>query len=261
MRAFILPALLAALTACGNSSTDPAPTRYNFGIVDGANQSSTAGTPQLSAPITAQLTRDPQGKFATRVFDLLLPMKAFAQGLTLSGEPIEGQLVCGEEANTGEPRVEPLCAFTLADGKAPNKVQPGTKSGQYWMVFTAQEVGQAPVKDSTTVTVLPGPAASWRFRNSGFHGYSVFPADYVKDQYGNSVPYRMLTTGLRAHVRSDVMGSEGARTLVPDIDSYSVYEDGQGQIVTVEVASGVIATGEITQTSVALNGVTVWFGN
>jgi len=244
------------LLACG-SATDTGPTRYNFAIVDGLNQSSPAGTPTLAKPITSQLTRDPQGKFATRVFDFFAPAIAYAQTLVLPGEPVAGQLVCGEETGDGEPKIVPLCAFTLVDGKAANSVQVGTKAGVYTMRFTAQITTEMPVKDSTTVTVLPGPAASHRF-NGSLICWTVFPADYVKDQYGNLVPYRMLTTGPAAHVVSDVMGSEGARTFVVDAE-WNLPDNGPGQAVTVEVATGVIATGEITTTSISINCVWLQF--
>lgn len=258
---------MVAVLGCG-SATDAGPTRYNFAVVAGANQSSTAGTPRLVSPITSQLTRDPQGTFASRaldrVGDFMLPALAYAQGINLAGDPVAGAIVCGRVAPIGEPQVVPLCAFTLSDGKAANTVEPGTKAGTFDVVFTAQDVGQQPIKDSTMVTVLPGPMASHRFTyGSGFICYTIFPADYVKDQYGNSVPYRMLTTGPAAHVVSDVMGSEGARTFVADADSNvpAGSPPGQGQPVTVEVSSGVIATatGEITQTSTNLKCVTIWF--
>ncbi|HWL41018.1 MAG TPA: hypothetical protein VNO75_12355 [Gemmatimonadaceae bacterium] len=166
----------------------------------------------MSRPITVQLTRDPNGKFATRVLDFLLPVRAFAQGLTLSGEPVEGQLICGEEANAGEPRVVPLCAFTLEDGKAPNVVEKGTKAGQYWMVFTAQEVGQVPVKDSTTVTVLPGAvSASFTHTCSDFAASGgVVPAEFVLDIHGNPIPYRIVSDSLIT-IPGTVAGAPDAR--------------------------------------------------
>lgn len=144
---------LILLAACGSSATDTGPTRYNFGIVDGANQVSTAGDAALAKRVTSQLTRDPNGTFATRVFDFLAPTIAYAQGLVLSGTPVAGAIVCGREAKLGEPQIVPLCAFTLSDGKAANAVQPGTKAGKFNILFTAQVPATEPVKDSTTVTV------------------------------------------------------------------------------------------------------------
>jgi hypothetical protein len=184
---FTLLLLALTLTACGGA-TDTAATRYNFAVVAGMNQTSAAGDVQLAQKITAQLTRDPQGKFATRVFDFFAPKLAYAQGINLSGEPVANAIVCGREALVGEPQVQPLCAFTLADGKAANTVVPGTKAGTYNVVFTAQVPSTEPVKDSTTVIVAAGPASP-TFHTSGPLGVSpyVLPASTVQDQYGNSV--------------------------------------------------------------------------
>lgn len=263
MRTPLLLVSLVALSACGGGdSLAPLPTRYNFGVVDGANQVSTAGVPVLGQPITSQLTRHAEGTFA-RLQRLLLPPFAYAQGLTMPGTPVAGALVCAREAGPGEPQAFPLCAFTLADGKAPIEIKGGTKAGVHQIVFSAQVPSQQPVRDSTTVTVLAGPMASHRFIDTGFICWTVFPADGVKDQYGNAVPYRMRTTGPAAHFLSDVLGSEGARTIVADTEMYvpAGSAPGLGQPVTVEVATGVIATGEITQSSPSINCVRMWFGH
>ena len=191
---FVLPALagliLLASLACG-SSTDTAATRYNFAVIDGANQASTAGAATLARPITSQLTRDPQGKFAAGVLNFLLPAAAYAQGLTLSGTPVANAIVCGRVAPVGEPQVVPLCAFTLADGKAANVVQGGTKAGTYNVLFTAQVPSQEPVVDSTTVIVEAGAV------DPGFHvtgnpivfSPATIPETAVHDSYGNAVPF------------------------------------------------------------------------
>jgi hypothetical protein len=157
MRASILCAAALVLSACG-SSTDTLPTRYNFAVIDGRNQASVAGSAQLAKPITSQLARDPNGQFASGLFNWLAPAVAYAQTLTVAGTPVANAIVCGRETLAGEPKVVPLCAFTLADGKAANSVESGTKAGTYNIVFTAQVPTQAPVKDSTTVTVAAGPA-------------------------------------------------------------------------------------------------------
>jgi hypothetical protein len=247
MRALLSLSLLS-LAACG-SSTDTGPTRYNFAIVDGSNQRAMASSfSPLGKPVTTQLTRDAQGKFASRIFDFFSPSIAYAQGLALAGEPIPNTLVCGRVAPAGEPQVVPLCAFTLADGTAPNKVEVGTLAGTYTILFTAQVPSKEPVVDSTTVIVDPGPAASHVFnKGNGFQCWTIFPANNVLDQYGNSVPYRFVTKGPLAHPASDVLGSEGARTLVPDRLSAQpnppAYES---QAVDVEVSTGVIASGSLT---------------
>src|SRR3954469_10676150 len=136
MRAALSIAIIA-LAACG-SATDTVPARYNFAVVDGRNQQSVAGATSLAKPITTQLTRDPQGEFASRVLDLFKPAIAYAQTISLAGDPVPDAIVCGRESGQGEPKVVPLCAFTLADGKAANSVQGGTKAGTYTILFTAQ---------------------------------------------------------------------------------------------------------------------------
>lgn len=244
---------LVLLAACGGS-TDTVATRYNFAVIAGANQSSVAGEAHLVAPITSQLTRDPQGQFATRVFNFIAPAVAYAQGTSLPGEPVQGAIVCGRVAAFGEPQVVPLCAFTLADGKAANTVQGGTKAGTYNILFTAQVPSQAPVEDSTTVTVNPGPFASTVFiHGNGFNCWTLFPAIDVQDQYGNAVPYRFVTKGPFAHVASDVVGTEGARTLVTDGQT-NVASDFQS--VDVEADGKVIATGTLTVPN--LQAACVW---
>jgi len=205
----------ALVAAACSSSTDTSPTRWNFGIVNGANQLSTAGSGSLAQPITSQLTRDPQGKFASnRVLDFLLPTVAYAQGLTLSGTPVAGAIVCGREAKPGEPQVVPLCVFTLADGTAPSTIISGTKAGTYNVLFTAQVASQLPVKDSTTVTVAAGPVDPQLHVSSQDFGRSVdtIPANAVLDIFGNSVPFAIKSDSLIT-VAGKVAGTIDARRI------------------------------------------------
>jgi hypothetical protein len=229
MRALAALVLALILGACGGS-TETQATRYNFGIVDGSNQKSTAGTATLAKPITSQLTRDPQGKFATRVFDFFAPAIAYAQSLTLPGDPIADAIVCGRESAPGEPKVVPLCAFTLADGKAANTVEPGTKAGSYNIVFTAQVASELPVKDSTTVTVEPGPAVNPTNQPAGGgwdqprlvrvgESITIVPVIDARDQYGNAIPdyAKTAATGLAAR-----NGSEPGE-VTPDVTGTLTY--------------------------------------
>lgn len=257
--------LLLAVVACGGS-TDVRPTRYNFAVIDGANQVSKAGDATLAKSITVQLTRDPQGRFATRVLDFFAPAVAYAQQLSLAGNPVAGEIVCGRESGPGEPKVVPLCAYTLADGKAANTVQGGTKAGTYNILFTAQVPSQAPVVDSTTVTVEAGAYASTLFvHGNGFGCWTYFPdfdprfggAPFVGDRYNNAVPYRFVTKGPFAHVMSDIVGSVGARTFVADSLTESARQESQP--VSVEDTTGVIATGTLTVPSLSPGCVTLSF--
>lgn len=235
MRVALICLAVVALAACGGA-TDTKPVRYNFAVVDGANQKSTAGSPVLEKKITAQLTRDPQGEFATRVFDFLAPKLAYAQAINLPGEPVEGAIVCGREALPGEPQVQPLCAFTLADGKAANTVVPGTKAGTFNVVFTAQVTSQEPVKDSTTVIVEAGPA------NPNYHSstspYLQSPAvvdpTAVQDQYGNAVAFSVVSDG-RIGVVGATAGTAEARTVTFDA---SLYDNAQNHIVELRDTKG-----------------------
>jgi hypothetical protein len=204
--------LLAAIACGGATGTAPAPTRYNFAVIDGKNQSSRAGDATLAKPITAELTRDPQGRFATRVFDLLAPTVAYAQGLSLAGDPVANAIVCGRVAPVGEPQVVPLCAYTLADGKAANVVQGGTKAGTYTVLFTAQVPTQEPVVDSTTVTVEAGPAAPDLHVSGPILTLptDTIPANAVRDIYGNPVPFRIQGDSLIT-VAGNVVGTVDAR--------------------------------------------------
>lgn len=212
-----------ALTACGETTTAPRALRYNFGVVDGANQVSTAGVPTLGQPITSQLTRHEQGKFA-RLQRIILPPFAYAQGLVMPGIPVAGAIVCAREADPGEPKAFPLCAFTDVNGKAPITIQGGTKAGAFRVLFTAQVQSQQPVRDSTTVTVEAGPITFNFFTLCGSLTGGPVPTwtvdnipngqPLVRDQFGNRVPYKLVVTGDVATVQGDTLGTLAARTLV-----------------------------------------------
>lgn len=207
----LLPPLVGAL-ACGGSVAAPESTRWNFAVIDGRNQKSVAGDASLAKAVTSQLTRDPNGKFATRVLDLLRPAVAYAQGLALAGEPVANAIVCGRESAPGEPKVVPLCAFTLADGKAANTVEAGTKAGTFNILFTAQVPSEEPVVDSTTVVVEPGPADPSIHISSNDLASTVdtVPASAVVDAFGNPVPFAIQSDSL-VTVAGTVAGTVDAR--------------------------------------------------
>jgi hypothetical protein len=259
MRSLLLLSAISLTLACGGA-TDTRATRYNFALIDGVNQSSVAGAAALPKPVTSQLTRDPNGKFADRILDFVGPAAAYAQQIALAGTPVANAIVCGRESLPGEPKVVPLCAFTLADGKAVNTVESGTKAGTYNVVFTAQVPSQQPVTDSTKVVVEAGPMDSHVFiHGNGFTCWTVFPeysalvgGAFVRDKYGNAVPFRFVTKGPYAHVLSDVIGSEGARTFVVDTPTDRAQQ--QSQPVTVELAGGQeIATGNLTSSAACVS--------
>lgn len=224
MRRLSILFVALVLAACG-SSTDTAPARWNFAVVDGANQASVAGTAQLPKAITSQLAQDPNGKFASnRVLDFLLPTVAYAQTLTVAGTPVANAIVCGRVAPIGEPQVVPLCAFTLADGKAANSVQPGTKAGTYNVLFTAQVASQLPVQDSTTVTVAAGPAdPNLHIGGSDMPATTdTIPANAVRDIFGNSVPFAIQSDSLIT-VAGKVAGTVDARRFTYKAPSATVH--------------------------------------
>lgn len=199
--AFLVVAALS-LAACGGSgTTDTGPARYNFAVVDGSNQVSTAGDVTLSKPITSELTRDPNGTFAKGggVFDFLLPAKAFAQGLTLKGTPVANTIVCGRITASGEPQIVPICAYTDTAGKVPSTIMGGTKAGKFNLLYTAQVPAGSVVADSTSVTVNAGAVTVNQFSSHG-GVILVGPASspdivyhLISDKYGNAVPYKILT--------------------------------------------------------------------
>ena len=154
------------------------------------------------------------GSGSSRSLDFLLPSVAYAQGITLSGTPVANAIVCGREAKPGEPKVVPLCAFTLADGKAANSIQGGTKSGTYHILFTAQVPSQLPVMDSATVTVSPGSVDPQLHVSSQDFGRSVdtIPANAVVDIFGNSVPFAIQSDSLIT-VAGKVAGTVDARRI------------------------------------------------
>jgi hypothetical protein len=223
MRVFSLATLLI-LAACGGSATDTGPVRYNFAVIDGGNQASTAGTAQLPKPVTSQLAEDPNGKFASGIFKWLAPAIAYAQTITVAGTPVANAIVCGRVAPIGEPQVVPLCAFTLADGKAANSVQPGTKAGTYNVLFTAQVASQLPVQDSTTVTVAPG-AVDPQLHIGGSDmpaTTDTVPANAVRDVFGNSVPFAIQSDSLIT-VAGKVAGTVDARRFSYKAPSATVH--------------------------------------
>lgn len=269
MRALFVLSLLSLAACGGTGSTATVPTRYNFGIVDGANQRSVAGTAALAKPVTAMLTRDPQGHYASRVFDWFAPAIAYAQSLTVPGDPVPNKLVCGEETGVGEPKIVPLCAFTLADGKAANSVQGGTKAGTYTMRFTAQVTTQMPVKDSTTVTVEAGALAKNNLTGLTQFGLSPLAFDngtsaYLQDAFGNRIAYRLEVTG-PAHVAGDIFGDLSARTVVADpaglcTDNCSgTFRPEEWGKVSVVTKDGPIATADL-HVSYANPGWTIQLG-
>jgi hypothetical protein len=113
----------------------------------------------------------------------------------------------------GEPKVVPLCAFTLADGKAANSVQVGTKAGTYNILFTAQVPSQEPVMDSTQVIVDPGAPDPQMHNGGGLimaPPIDTLPANAVTDIYGNSIPYAIQSDSLIT-VAGKVAGTVDAR--------------------------------------------------
>jgi hypothetical protein len=245
-------ALLVFCVACG-SATDTPPVRYNFGIVDGRDQRSTAGAAQLAKSVTTQLTRDPQGEFASRVLDFFKPVVAYAQSLSLAGDPVANAIVCGRESAPGEPKVVPLCAYTLADGKAANIVEGGTKAGTYTILFTAQVPSQAPVVDSTTVTVDPGAAdtviaavAGWLFVGEGKGIQLSQLVIHAADRYGNLVTSSPTVTDVgKWSVANGVISSSSEQsapiTLAVDTKPATV-----SLVSVVDLRPGLAATGKCT---------------
>lgn len=223
---FLAAALLGA-TACGGS-TDVGATRYNFKVIRGLNQTAAAGSSKVGNPIVSKLTTAPDGQFASRSrWNFLRPRVAFAQEISVKGNPVVGGVVCAPIPKAGEPTPFSICTNTLADGTAPFAYTPGTKAGVYNIKFVAQTETSSLVTDSTTLIVEAGPAdPNYRgsLGNPYLHSPAVIDSTAVQDQYGNAVAYRIVSDG-RVTVIGTTLGQVDARTIVFDASLYDNVQD------------------------------------
>jgi hypothetical protein len=256
MRKLSLFVLTLAIAAC-SSSTATQPTRYNFAVVAGQNQQSTASDAAPEQSVKSMLTSDPNGTFASRVLDrvgdFLAPAVAYAQGLTLTGTPVANTLVCGREAKPGEPTVVPLCVYTLPDGTAPSAIKAGTKAGTYTMPYSAQVPGQSPLPDSTPFTVLPGAPVQIGVGNFGGDSilvgatYDLHKAiTVVVDKYSNAI-YTMGDTTSNYSPSYAVRGAVSDVPAAPDAAGWIVTPGlkAPGKVFVFLFAGGTIVAGPL----------------
>lgn len=205
-------AALCGLMACSGSGTQPVQ-RYNFGIVQGRTQSQVAGSATLTSPVVARLARDPNGKYAFRWIDPLLPAKAYAQDVQVNGTAVPGQVVCATVGPT-DPQPFSVCTNTDSAGKAWFSFHGGTTAGLHELPIHAQVGQQSIVTDTARVTVVAGPVSATFCTNTSTLKPSpdTIPVSAAPDAYGNGTPYRIVGDTI-VHVRGDTVGTIAARTL------------------------------------------------
>lgn len=156
-----------ALIACGGSADNTSPIGngpLKLGIVSGQNQTVTAGSAQLGAPVVGKLVRQPNGTVAFiqtsagRALDLIVP-RAFAQGGTVvTGSPVPGAVVCAVSVDTAHSLVPfTPCTNTDSAGQATFYFTPGHGAGVAKAEIRGTLNNSPAVFDTAKATVLPGP--------------------------------------------------------------------------------------------------------
>lgn len=230
-------ALLAATTmGCGDKTIAPAQGgALDSKIIQGEAQKTTAGKPVPVAAIDQVFRPKIVSAAAARGGlwqRILLPAVAYAQGVVdVLVQP--NSPVCQKQP-TGMLIAEVPCVTSDAQGHALFSFATVTKAGTHIAVFQATYGTESTAPDTVTVEVLPDSVLSTYktgvqpFACSG----TAFLADGVRDQYGNGVPYHIVSDG-RVAVQDTVNGSIGARTLSFTIDL--VERDGAGHILSREL--------------------------
>lgn len=189
---------LALVAACDSGGTNPEDGPVKVGIVSGNNQVVVAAPAKaLPAPIVAQLVRLPNGTYALlqNAADFVLPTKAYAQGIVLTGSPIPGGVVCGLPADSLRP-LKPMiaCVNTGADGKVSYPFSHGTVAGESKGIVQASINGVVVTLDTARATVVHGPVAAMGgfLRDTAVTpgqviDFTTFPVSVI-DYYGNRIP-------------------------------------------------------------------------
>lgn len=160
----VLTVLLLAMACGGSGSTEPpAVQRLAHGIVAGNNQSTVAGTAQLSGAVVEQMVQNASGTLSLRripdtwqdrAVDWLVP-RAFAQGTVVNGSPVVGAVVCAVNVDTTYKLTAFVpCTNTDADGKAVFFFTPGTKAGVAKAEIRGTYQSQPAVFDTARATVI-----------------------------------------------------------------------------------------------------------
>ena len=237
----VLSILTLALAVACNDSTTPA--RYGAlkqRVVHGRVQSVVAGTkaapqPAIDEVYREQLASVPDSSAAARAFAwLFVPRIAYAQtSVNIQLQP--NVTVCVENPTPIDPLHD--CVMTDSIGQSrfdfPNLP---TTAGAYVVKFGATKGVEVATFDSVTITVSPAsPDPNYSVGSLPLQSSpAVFPANGVRDIYGNAIPYRIVGDA-RLTVSDTTLGSVGARTVtwsnVTSGQFYTLELRGQGDVL------------------------------
>lgn len=230
-------ALTAALFALSLACDDPTGVLgpLDWGIIDGREQTATAGDTELPEPAVAQVWRDQNGQ----AFIGAAPL--YAQTEVIG---VVGAVVCvGEEAIEGEP-ITPhaRCTATDVDGLATFHMTPPTTAGRHRTPIVAEVDGVALTPDTVTADVRAGAPDSGLLWNlcAGF-AVSTDTLDLTPhpdrdpamlDAFGNEIQWALVPfeSSSLYTVRADSQAIIAAPD-VSGIDSVQVF--GGGELVRV----------------------------
>jgi hypothetical protein len=239
----MLALVTSAATACGGGSTAvQADGPLKAGVISGNNQVIRAAPRvPLTAQVGVQVVRLPNGQTAVRGFfvkagDLILPPMAYAQTGTVS---VPGAVTC--QAAGVDPKhtlvAEIGCTTANASGVAYFNFladsTAGTSSAR--IGYTDPITHLTVYTDSVKATVMAGPASpTFIAAITPILGFPyVLPPTEVVDNYGNVVPYRVVSDG-RLVMQDTTTGTAGARTIVsgPDAQAdFNVELRGAGNVL------------------------------
>lgn len=232
------------LAACESGSEPSGVAVINHGIVAGNHQVQRAGETSYQAAVVEKIAREfktARARPAVRVpwLQALLPRLAHAQGVpvTVNGSPVVGAVVCTDPDAALKPFVG--CTNTGADGQALFFFKPPNIVGCYEAEIRGTVDNLPTVFDTARACVTPGPAST-AFVADGdarnFGPVAVFNLAGVPDDFGNGIPYRIVSDG-RLQVLGTDVGSEAARSvnvdpaLKDDTNRWLEVRDGAGTLV------------------------------
>ena len=232
MRYLLVVTILGAV-ACGGTTSSPPEGPLALGVVSGDNQIAPAGSTRLTEPVVGRLVRlstasGPRFEFVKT---------AYAQTV-VTGSPVVGAVVCAVSVTTGTMVPFVPCTNTDANGTATFFFAPGTKAGEAMSEIRGTLAGQPAVFDTAKATILPGPANPNYLSSTSAYLQSPAVVDptAVQDQYGNGVPFRIISDG-RIGVLGAVAGTAEARTVTFDA---SLYDNAQNHIVELRDATDAV---------------------
>jgi hypothetical protein len=207
--------VLVFTAACGSGSAAPiADGPVKVGVMAGNNQTVPAArSARLPKNVGVQAVRLPNGSVALRVLDAMLPPKAYAQTGVVS---VPGVVACPDSPDPKHALIpEVLCTATGADGIAWFTFHSDSIAGVSKALVKATVNQVTVITDSVLATILPGAASpTYRTSNIPIANFpAIMPAGSVVDQFGNALPFRIVSDG-RIVVQGDTVGTVAARTIV-----------------------------------------------